>query len=298
MTFIFEDKSLEKLLKEIDSLLSKIVRFNITHSSLLTFGLDKINMKIFPIISHNHLDNLPYNQFLKDYHIIDTATESDFITEKDMEKFNNSINLTSVSHNVIFSTEELDLSLTRNDLFIYTKPIAIYILFKFKEFLSLNLIKRISFEYNEADNVLNITEIEMFDKFNPITIRQKELYLSESKFNNGYFASNREVYLPKNIVELCLAQGNPLFPNRITQILTKEDNNDIQYEYILSLGEQKIVLSKEFLKAAAKSIQIYFIKETISEIPCLSVLSHVIYNNKVNQYLFYRYYDIDKGDLE
>ena len=288
--FNFQDKELEKLLKNINDLLIKIIKFNIAYPCQLTFGFDKSDFSIFPIVSHHEINDFNYKFYLYDNKLLINEEESELLTEIDYDKFNNRIDLLSIHHNVILSTHELDLSLKRDDLYIYSEPITVFIPQKLKDFINLRLISDIEFIYDENNNLFSINDIKLYDCMNPITIRQKEIYLSNKIKNIGFFNKNRDKYLNETILKLCDLHLNNKNPNYFNKILTKEDN---LLEEIIINKELNIKIPKEFIKANAKKLNTLFLIEkgkNNSEI--IANLSHIEYNSKSHQYIFYRYYNI------
>lgn len=278
MKFQIKDKDLEKLLKEIDGLLGKITRFNIVNPCTLVFGFDKINLKIFPIVSHNTINDFNYKFYLNDKKLI--SEDEEFITQDIVDKFVEKIDPLSVSHNVIYSSQPVDLTLKRNDLIIYTKPITIYIPNKLKEFLSYKLIQDINFDYNETLNEFSIEKISLYDYDNPITKRQEKLYLSSSDLKIGYFDKNRSQWLSKKIVELCESEEIISYP------MNKEDSD--KEELIIN----NIRIPGEFIKSTGKHIDLRYNIENLKGVKIISVLMHISYTTKVEEYIFYRYYEM------
>lgn len=291
MNFLYQDKNLEKLLKNIESLISKMTRFNIISPCVLQFGLDKTKMEIFPILSHNFLPNENIKDFMKQNHLIDEFNTNNYISEEEIDKHIEKFDQLSIVHYVLFSTNELDLSLTRNDLYIYSNPIEVYLINKLKEFLELRLIKSINFHYDETMNKLEY-KIDLFDIENPITQRQKKIYLSETD-QNGYLLENRNKWLGEGIINLCNIQGDKNNKyhgiNYIKKIFTKDEQE--QDELTFEKENDKILVSKEFIKAAIKYGEVYYYIEGMDGMNIIYVLNHVVYNNNINQYIFYRYYD-------
>lgn len=278
MKFQIKDKELEKLLKDIDGLLGKITRFNIVNPCTLVFGFDKINLKIFPIVSHNTINDFNYKFYLNDKKLI--SEDEEFITQDLVDKFVEKIDPLSVSHNVIYSSQPVDLTLKRNDLIIYSKPITIYIPNKLKEFLSYKLIQDINFDYNETLNEFNIEKINLYDYDNPITKRQEKLYLSSSDLKIGYFDKNRSLWLSKKIVDLCESEEIISYP------MNKEDSD--KEELIIS----NIRIPGEFIKSTGKHIELKYDIENLKGVKIISVLMHISYTTKVEEYIFYRYYEM------
>lgn len=278
MTFHIKEKELEKLLKEIDGLLGKITRFNIVNPCTLVFGFDKINLKIFPIISHNTINDFNYRFYLNDKKLI--SEDEEFITQDIVDKFIEKIDPLSVTHNVIYSSQPVDLTLKRNDLMLYSKAITIYIPNKLKEFLSYKLIQDIIFNYDENKNEFNIEKINLYDYNNPITKRQEKLYLSSSDLKIGYFDKNRNKWLSKKIVDLCESENIVSYP------MNKDDND--REELIIS----NIRIPGEFIKSTGKNIDIRYDIENLKGVKIISVLMHISYTTKVEEYIFYRYYEM------
>lgn len=278
MKFQIKDKELDKLLKDIDGLLGKITRFNIVNPCTLVFGFDKINLKIFPIVSHNTINDFNYKFYLNDKKLI--SEDEEFITQDLVDKFVEKIDPLSVSHNVIYSSQPVDLTLKRNDLIIYSKPITIYIPNKLKEFLSYKLIQDINFDYNETLNEFNIEKISLYDYDNPITKRQEKLYLSSSDLKIGYFDKNRSLWLSKKIVDLCESEEIISYP------MNKEDSD--KEELIIN----NIRIPGEFIKSTGKHIDLRYDIENLKGVKIISVLMHISYTTKVEEYIFYRYYEM------
>lgn len=278
MKFQIKDKELDKLLKDIDGLLGKITRFNIVNPCTLVFGFDKINLKIFPIVSHNTINDFNYKFYLNDKKLI--SEDEEFITQDLVDKFVEKIDPLSVSHNVIYSSQPVDLTLKRNDLIIYSKPITIYIPNKLKEFLSYKLIQDINFDYNESLNEFNIEKISLYDYDNPITKRQEKLYLSSSDLKIGYFDKNRSLWLSKKIVDLCESEEIISYP------MNKEDSD--KEELVIN----NIRIPGEFIKSTGKHIDLRYDIENLKGVKIISVLMHISYTTKVEEYIFYRYYEM------
>lgn len=278
MKFQIKDKELDKLLKDIDGLLGKITRFNIVNPCTLVFGFDKINLKIFPIVSHNTINDFNYKFYLNDKKLI--SEDEEFITQDLVDKFVEKIDPLSVSHNVIYSSQPVDLTLKRNDLIIYSKPITIYIPNKLKEFLSYKLIQDINFDYNETLNEFNIEKISLYDYDNPITKRQEKLYLSSSDLKIGYFDKNRSLWLSKKIVDLCESEEIISYP------MNKEDSD--KEELVIN----NIRIPGEFIKSTGKHIDLRYDIENLKGVKIISVLMHISYTTKVEEYIFYRYYEM------
>lgn len=295
MEFRIKDKNLEKLIKNIDGLLGKLTRFNISGPSALVFILNKVTLEISAIVSHNVNQDLNYKFYLNDRKLIyDDNNEKDFITQETVKKFIEKIDPLSVAHNVILSNIELNLSLIRDDLMIYTYPIIIYIPNKLKEFLSLKLIEEIVFEYDEQENTFSVKDFILYDNQNPITQRQKILYLSESDIPIGYFLKNREDWLSKNIIELCKLSDNININNYVEYDIKQKPISDLDEWIALTNTNQIIKLPGEFIKTNPKKCESWYINETLKEgeVNILSILNHITYTTKVEQYVFYRYYAI------
>lgn len=295
MQIVINDKDLEKLIKNIDSLLGKITRFNLCGPCTLNFIFNKVTSTIHPIISHNIIQDLNYKFYLNDRKLISSDEENQFLTNDSIKKFMEKIDPLSISHNVILSTTELDLSLKRNDLYLYSDSIIIYIPNKFKEFLSYKLIEEIEFEFNESNNTFNIKNIKLYDSQNPITQRQKSIYLSNPDIPMGYFSDDRKEWLSENIIKLC-----ELSNQKIEEPSDFYITYDVKNKSISDLDEWKytnyegieIRLPGEFLKANPKLCESWYIKEKIKGVDILSILNHISYNTKMEQYIFYRYYAI------
>lgn len=289
--YFYEGKELEKLLKEIDSLLGKLIKFNIHYPCQLLFGFSKIDLKIFPIVSHNEIDDFNYKFYLNDNKLLVEEESDELLSKTDFNKFKEKLDPLSIKHNVVLSTHELDLSLERSDLYVYSEGITIFIVQKFKEFLNFRLIENITFIFDEEKNIFSIESIDLYDKTNPISIRQKKIYLTNHVNNIGFFNSDREDYLNKKIIELCKLHLDKNNPNYIKQILTREDND----KEVINIERNglKFQISKEFIRALAKSIEIIYTVENIKGVNTITNLVHVEYSaNNTHQYVFYRYYSI------
>lgn len=280
------DKDLTKLIDKIDKLISKMVRFNITNPCSLYFCFNKVNTNIFPVLSHIQNPNISFKDMMKDNGLVGDNNEIE-ITKEDITKFIEDEDPLTIVHNVVLSSEEIDLSLERNDKFLYSQPINVFILKKFKEFLTYKLINKITFKYDEMMNTFGINEILLFDDDNPITKRQACIYLNMDKYDTNFLDYSRNKWVNKDIKRLCDIINNT--DNRATFKIEKEENK--LDEMVFNINGTNIKVSKEFLKADIKNLDIVYDKyKTLDDLEVIIVLLHVQYSNN-HQYVFYKYYN-------
>ena len=290
---IINSKSLSSLIKDIRSLVSKLIRFNITAPCELLFAYDKTTHEIFPILLH-------YSQplhFIRNYCSSKSILEnesivgetSDYLTDIDMIKFVKKFDSDCISHNVIFSTKEIDLSLKRDDWLLYSKSSRILFLPKFQEFLQKDLIKEIRFSLDIANNIFTLDQYILENEENPIIRRQKLNYLYIDDTIQSFFNKDRDQFMSIDLLKLC--ELSITKTNGETFLLSKEQNNEIELEF--KVNNEPVFFSKEFHKAGVKEIDIFTYKEPVKDLFIRNVLLHSEYNTKIHQYLFYRYYDVD-----
>lgn len=286
MIFEITEKDLEKLIGKIDKLISKMIRFNIVNPCALYFCFNRVNTEIFPVLSHIQNNKLSFKDMMKDNDLIGDDKENE-ITNDDVVKFMEDEDPLAIIHNVVLSSEEIDLSLERSDKFLFSKPINVFILKKFKEFLSFKLVNKIVFQYDEILNHFSIKEIVIFDEENPITKRQMKIYLNMDKFDTNFMDYDRNRWINADIQRLCSIINNT--ENKATFKIPKEDNS--LDEMIFNVNGTDIKVSKEFLKADIKNLDIVFDKYlTLDDLEVIIVLLHVQYSNN-HQYVFYKYYN-------
>lgn len=280
------DKDLTKLIDKIDKLMSKMIKFNITNPCSLYFCFDKVNTKIFPVLSHIQNFNISFKDMMKDNDLVgeDKSIE---ITNEDITKFIEDEDPLTIIHNVVLSSEEIDLSLERDDKYLYSEPINVFILKKFKEFLATKLIDKIIFKYDELLNEFSIHQIIVFDEDNPITKRQMKIYLNMEKYDTNFLNFSRNKWISNDIKTLCELQNKT--GNKASFKISKEEN--AQEEMVFDVNGTNIKVSKEFLKADIKNLDIVFDKyKTVEDMEVIIVLLHVQYSNN-HQYIFYKYYN-------
>lgn len=282
------DKQLTKMIDKIDKLISKMTRFNIVNPCALYFCFNKVNTEIFPILSHIQNRYISFKDIMKDNDLIGEDKENE-ITKEDVTKFIEDEDPLTIIHNVVLSSDEIDLSLERDDKFLYSEPINVFILKKFKEFLSYKLINKIVFKYDEILNTFEINEIVVFDEDNPITKRQIKIYLNMDKYNTNFLNFSRNEWVNDDIKRLCELHCKEDYENRAHFKIEKDDNK--LDEMIFNINNENIKVSKEFLKADIKNLDIIFDKyKTLDDLEVIIVLLHVQYSNN-HQYVFYKYYD-------
>lgn len=312
-----EDKELDKLLDSIDKLLSKLSKFNINHMCNLVFGFNKNNLEVIPIVYHIDSHKEKYEDYIKNIGFIVNFDDSlektedeekpssfDFNKEKleekkkmenldinqdDITKFIERYDPLSIIHNVVLSSDPIDLSLERDDIYIYSKPINIVVVKKFKEFLLSGRILSVDFTYDEMLNTFNINRFLLKDEDSPITLRLKKNYLTILDNDVNFFDFCRNNWINKEIKELCQLYSDPKNPNKGVYVLSKEDNQKEELEF--NINDTKILISKEFFKATVKTIDFVFHKyESLEDIVTIAVLAHIEYSNN-HQYIFYKYYN-------
>ena len=102
MYFKLQDKELKNLIDDIDKLIAKLIKFNINSVCTLTFCLNKVDLSIFPIVSHidtkkNIIDIVKEHKILEQNNF-----EESLLSPDDVTKYTSDFDPLSIIHNVIF----------------------------------------------------------------------------------------------------------------------------------------------------------------------------------------------------